>query len=254
MSTSHHPTRRLTVALLLATVLVGVIAPVAVAGATELQDDRPTNSAATAGAAVDASLPPVDAWGGDAVSSLAGFGVNSPGVVLLVGYSRHDDSDPLDNAVRKRVYDAVLRLPGAYVVELAEATDVSRSTVRYHVRILEEERLVVGQKIRGRQRMFPADDESPELTAALADDATAPVLDAVARLEPASVSTLAADLDRATSTVSYHLSRLEDAGLVEQAREGCAVRNSLAPDVRADLVRQPVVERAGGGHAATSAE
>lgn len=74
-----------------------------------------------------------------------------------------------------------------------------------------------------------------ELAAALEDDSAATVLDAVARLEPASVSKLANDVDRAPSTVSHHLSRLESADLVDRTRNGQSVETRLAPDVRSIL-------------------
>lgn len=61
------------------------------------------------------------------------------------------------------------------------------------------------------------------------------VLEAVARLEPTSGSELAATLDRDPSTVSHHLSRLADAGLVKRERDGPALHNSLAPEARPAL-------------------
>lgn len=148
--------------------------------------------------------------------------------MLIAGYSRYDDSDPLENDVRQRVYETVRRSPGTYPMELADTVDVSRSTVRYHVRILEDEGLISGEKIRGKQRYFPGESVDAELSAALRDDATGAVLDALERLEPVSVSRLASDLDRAPSTVSYHLDRLADAGLVEQERDQGAVLNRLS--------------------------
>lgn len=165
-----------------------------------------------------------------------GTGVPLPAWVIAASYSRYDDSDPLDNDVRRAIYEAVRDAPGAYPVELAEITDIPRSTIRYHVRILEEEGLVFGEKIRGKHRYFPheADDTDVALTAALAEDATAAVLDAVARHEPASVSTLADHLDRAASTVSHHLDRLDEDGLVERSREGGAVLTRIALDVNVD--------------------
>ncbi|WP_101297721.1 winged helix-turn-helix transcriptional regulator [Halegenticoccus soli] len=159
---------------------------------------------------------------------------NPTGVVLLLGYSRHDESSPLENDVRKRVYETIASAPGTYVSEIAERTDTPRSTVRYHIKVLERERLIFGEKIRGKQRFFPVGAERVELTAALDDDAAATVLDAVARLAPATVSEVASEVDRTPGTVSYHLSRLEEAGLIEQERDGGTVLNRLASDVRVD--------------------
>ncbi|MFC4356462.1 winged helix-turn-helix transcriptional regulator [Halobium salinum] len=175
-----------------------------------------------------------------------------PSVPLLVGgYSRYDDSDPLENDHRAAVFEVVGDAPGIAVSEVAKRADVSRSTARYHTRVLEAEGLVFGEKIRGKLRYFPADDEMPELTAALADEAAAGVLFAVARRGPVSVSALAEALDRAPSTVSHHLSRLDEAGLVERERDGGAVLTRVTPEVDAALAERPTLEGgpAVGAHA-----
>lgn len=151
-------------------------------------------------------------------------------LLVVAGYARHNSS-PLDNEVRNEVFRAITASPGAYVAAVADETDIPRSTVRYHVRVLERESLVFSEKIRGKQRYFPIDDDHPTLTAALADDTVATVMSAVAWTEPATTSELAAELDRAPSTVSHHLSRLEEDGLVERERDGGAVLTRIAPEI-----------------------
>lgn len=158
-------------------------------------------------------------------------------IVPIPGYSRYDDSDPLENDVRRAVYEEVNDAPGVYRTDVAERVGVSLSTVRYHARILREEGLIEEAKIRGKRRLFPAITDGPDaaLAAALDDDPTAAVLGAVARLEPASTSEVADELDRSPSTVSYHLDRLADEGLVTRNRDGKAVVVTLEPEVRSAL-------------------
>lgn len=163
-----------------------------------------------------------------------GNGVAPPLWVVLLRYSRYDDSDPLDNEVRSRVYGVIEQSPGTYISEVSEQVSASRSTVRYHVRILEDEGLIVGDADRGKHRFYPTGSDDPALAAAMNDDATARVLDSIARLEPATVSALAEDLDRAPGTVSYHLDRLADDGLIEQERIGNSVVTRLADGIRID--------------------
>jgi DNA-binding transcriptional ArsR family regulator len=174
---------------------------------------------------------------GDLIDDLSG----GDSVVLPVGavlfrYSRFDDSDPLENDVRQQVYETIKRSPGTYISEMSNACDTSRSTVRYHVRILEEEGLIVGEADRGKHRLYPAGSETPELAAALNDNATARVLDAIARLEPVTVSALADDLDRSPGTVSYHLNRLANDGLLERERMGNTVVTRLTGDIQTELL------------------
>jgi DNA-binding transcriptional ArsR family regulator len=64
------------------------------------------------------------------------------------------------------------------------------------------------------------------------------VLVTLAKEGDASVSTIADALDRDPSTVSHHLSRLEEDGLVERERDGRSKVNRLAPATEAALAPQ----------------
>lgn len=129
----------------------------------------------------------------------------------LLGSHFHDDSDPLAHDTRAAVYDHIESVPGTYLSEISEATDVPLATVRYHLKVLRREGVVARTEIRGRQRYFPAGEDVSALDAALADEAPAAVLRALADHGPDSVSGLADTLERDPSTVSHHLDRLEDA-------------------------------------------
>ncbi|NEU58950.1 helix-turn-helix domain-containing protein [Halorussus sp. MSC15.2] len=150
-------------------------------------------------------------------------------------YSRWDDSDPLDHEGREALYETIERSPGAYLSAVCESADVPVSTARHHLDVLEDEGLVTTVKVRGKRRFYPGRAEDAELVAALEDEGTAPVLRALGRLGDSHGGRLADELDRDPSTVSHHLSRLEDAGLVEREREGRAVVNRLSPEVRGVL-------------------
>lgn len=169
-----------------------------------------------------------DSFGEFSTSELYGF----------AGYSRIDNSDPLENSSRRRIYESILHSPGTYPVELAESTSLSRSTVRYHVRVLEREGLITSEKVQGKRRYFPRETDNGELLVALRDDASRSVLTTLYRQGPATVSQLASELDRAPSTTSYHLTRLVELDLVEQSREDGAVVNRLAAETDRELVRR----------------
>lgn len=153
-----------------------------------------------------------------------------PGGLFLVGYTRQTESGTLANDTRQRVYEAVKESPGIYIAAIVEATGIPRSTVRYHLRVLADEGLVMDEIIGGKHR-YAAATENLALHAALDDGPTNDVLRAVSRFEPVSVGGLAEELDRAPSTVSHHLERLTDDGLVERERDGCRVLISLASGI-----------------------
>lgn len=157
-------------------------------------------------------------------------------------YSRYDDSDPLEHEDRLAVFRAVDASPGIYMAELSQNLNLSLSTLRHHAEVLEEEDLIGVASVRGRRRFYPTTTDQVELAAALNDEATAPIVDTLARLGAASVSDIAEAVDRDTSTLSYHLSRLEADGVVDRERDGRAIVNRLSAEVQEALASRPATE------------
>jgi len=155
--------------------------------------------------------------------------------VLPLRYSRYDDSDPLEHEAREVVYEVVLERPGSYLSEVSERASLPLSTTRHHMKVLEREELVSGAKLRGKRRFYPAYAEGIELAAALNDDSTASIIDALTRLGAASVSDLADDLGRDPSTISHHLQRLAEDEIITRERQGRAVMNTLSGEARTAL-------------------
>ena len=147
---------------------------------------------------------------------------------------RADADGVLEQSTRAAVYRAIRDAPGGTLHDVADAVGVTTSTARYHARVLREADLVDAARVSGALRFAPADADV-ELHAVLSADGTGAVIDAVAEHEPASVTELARATDRAPSTVSHHLSSLEDRGLVERERAGETVVTTLAPATRTAL-------------------
>jgi predicted transcriptional regulator len=186
-----------------------------------------TNLGSSLGSALTASLAPI-----------AGRASVLDRLIRMLApfrYSRYDDSDPLEHDARADVYEVVNEAPGAYLSEVAEEADLPLSTARHHIRVLEREDLVSGAKVRGKRRFYPAYTQGIELAAALNDEATAAVIDAVARFGAASVSDLATELGRDPSTVSHHLKRLAEDDIIVRERDGRAVMNKLSSEARTAL-------------------
>jgi predicted transcriptional regulator len=155
----------------------------------------------------------------------------------IAGVSRYDETNALDHETRERLFETVLDRPGIHLAGLADAVGEPLSTVRYHSRVLQSAGLIEAEKYRGYKRQFPVAVDGPDraLQTALASEAKRSVLLSVARTEPASVTSLAQELNRATSTVSHHLSQLEADGLVVRERNGKTVETRVTPSVRDEL-------------------
>ena len=156
-------------------------------------------------------------------------------VLAVFGYKRYSDDDPLEHETREQLYGFIRDSPGAYLTEISEGTDVKMGTARYHLRILAFENLVTSEEIRGRRRYVPVGTEWAELEAALHDETTARIVESLAEKGPDSVSGLADRLDRDPSTITHHLDRLAEDGIVERERDGRAVVNKLADSARIAL-------------------
>lgn len=76
------------------------------------------------------------------------------------------------------------------------------------------------------------DDVDSALAAAIADSGASDVLSVVEQREPTTLSAIAVELDCTASTVSYHLDRLEDDGLVTRKRDGGSVSVRLSSSTR----------------------
>lgn len=190
------------------------------------------------GAVASASAP-----GGVDVVVAGGSGIDATALdrvragVVGNGLSRVDTDGVLEQSTRADIYAAIERTPGVALDEIAATVGVAKSTARYHVNVLRGAGLVDAAIVAGAHRFAPAEADA-EVAAALRADATGPVLRAVARNEPASVTDVAVSTDRAASTVSHHLSALEARGLVERERVGESVATSLAPATRDALTAE----------------
>ncbi|WP_336036570.1 winged helix-turn-helix transcriptional regulator [Halobacterium yunchengense] len=135
-----------------------------------------------------------------------------------------------DSEARAAIYDVVRSLPGVHFARAAEDAGLETSTARYHVRVLERDGVVDSEHVLGKKRLFPSDrDADRAADAAAVDPTTRAVLAAVDRTDPATVNAVAAALDRAPSTVSEHLDRLDDAGVLDRERDGGSVVARLSP-------------------------
>ncbi|ADB61257.1 transcriptional regulator, MarR family [Haloterrigena turkmenica DSM 5511] len=246
-------------------VLVGLLGTVTAAGAAAGSASGAGGAAgagASAGAAAGSAGGAGSAAGGTAAGGATGFAAKWLGqssvlqylrrigslvpwnLVSIFRYSRYDDSDPLENDRRRTIYETIADDPGCYLSAVSDQSGVALSTVRHHVRVLEEEGLVATAKVNGKRRYFLEDDRltadesavaDVALHAALAEPAKREVLETLAALGSAPNGRLADELERDPSTVSHHLSALEEDGLVVREKDGRSVVNELVPAVETTL-------------------
>lgn len=143
-------------------------------------------------------------------------------------------AEAMKPGIRKQVYDAVRRWPGIHPRALERNLGVSAPLVQYHLKNLEKAGWVEGREQGGYTRYWPARE-------AVVREEDRPLLGMLREEVPLHIALLLLDhgalthgalveaLGMAKSTVSYHLAKLAQAGLVE--REPGSARLRLAqPD------------------------
>lgn len=144
----------------------------------------------------------------------------------LTTYSRYDTTSPRKHELRADILAIVETLPGIYLARLIERTDRPASTVRYHTRVLEREDHIQRVTVWGNLRLFPMDTDSCRFAhyAAIRDPSSSLILRTIEAHGPVTPGRLAELLGRAPSTISHHLARFEDQGLIHRQRDGETVR------------------------------
>lgn len=155
------------------------------------------------------------------------------GLPLAGLFSRIRGDQVLEHPQRARLLDAVQADPGVHFQELSRRLGLGHGVLEHHLRKLVDAELVVVRRSAGYTCYFPKATDRRVMDAApmLRSGGSRAVLAAVAQRPGTSSRDLAAHLGLAPSTVSYHLKRLETAGLV-------------LPDARAGVRLTPLGEQA----------
>ncbi len=134
-------------------------------------------------------------------------------------------TDVLDLGMRRRIYALVQGYPGIHVREAARQLDTSMALIEYHVAVLEQHGLVMRERDDNHIRLYASAS-----TPAPADRAKLGVLRErlplqvslylLDRGEGVAHGRIAQDLGMGKSKLSFHLRKLEAAGIVRKQDDG----------------------------------
>ena len=171
---------------------------------------------------------------GDERFSAVGVGAHDA-LLLVSAFSKLNDEGALEHELRAEITGIVAAFPGLYLAQLVKRTNRNESTVRYHTRILERENELQSATIWGNNRLYPPETRTAAFPyyAAIREPASARVFETIWQHEPVAAGEIADLIGRSPSTVSHHLARFEDEGLINRDRDGQSVQISLTDDTRA---------------------
>jgi predicted transcriptional regulator len=140
----------------------------------------------------------------------------------------------LDLASRRVIYQQIADTPGVHFRALLDDLDYAQGTLQYHLRWLADEGFVEVSDDGTYTRYYPAAEFAEADQAvmnALRREYSRRVLAHLLADGPLSTTELSDRLDKAQSTVSWHLSKLADADLVTSERDGRSVAYDVSdPD------------------------
>lgn len=132
---------------------------------------------------------------------------------------------------RREIYRTIHDAPGIHVRALQRDLEYAKGTIQYHLRWLESHDLVESEADGDLTRYYPArtlDQTEKTTLSALRRQYSRQIIAHLAADGPLTTSDLADRIEKSASTVSWHLSRLHEAGLVEKRRDGRFVNYDLA--------------------------
>lgn len=139
---------------------------------------------------------------------------------------------------RARVQRHVRDTPGVHFNRVGRDLDIATGQAQYHLRRLVRDGEIAVERVAGRAHYFdPAFAPWERRTIAFLRRETA--REVIVRLHadgPTKPTTLADDLGLARSTIAWHVSNLDDAGIIEKSDDRPMTLQLARPDRTADLL------------------
>ncbi|MBP2145923.1 putative transcriptional regulator [Methanofollis sp. W23] len=171
----------------------------------------------------------------------------SIGIWTYLGYRRVSRHRPFDNQNRWQIFSCIGKNPGISATEIATAIGVSRGTVHYHLTHLQD-RSLIHKIVKGKAVGYFAytdrlDTDEEQILLHFKNTTKKNLLSVLRKTPGISQSEVAEAVEVSRPTVSWHMERLINDGLVEAKKAKGRVRYRLTHDALELLDK----ERGGGG-------
>lgn len=142
-------------------------------------------------------------------------------------FTRFERDTVLGHPKREALYGLIMTKPGVTLQDLCEETGLSRTAVSHHLRLLEQQHLIVSKRM-GRSRHFFENGgrygrDQKEAYAILHNDRSKDVHSFIETHPGAIQKDLCEALDIQASVAHWHVKRLQEASLIEAVRAGRTV-------------------------------
>ncbi|WFN34107.1 winged helix-turn-helix transcriptional regulator [Methanogenium sp. S4BF] len=152
----------------------------------------------------------------------------------LFGLYRIRGDDVLANDTRRKIFDCIRRNPGIHLRGIGKETDITLGTLRYHIDQLRRSHTIAALEDRGYTHYF---ENSGTYSASqqtvlkhMRNATTREILAVLAADRFATRKDIAESLDITGSTVTWHMKRLEEDGVIDVRTEGRSVSYIIRDD------------------------
>lgn len=142
----------------------------------------------------------------------------------LIGLYRVHGNDLLANDSRRKIYECIRKNPGIHLRAIGKETDITLGTLRYHIEQLRRNHTIAALEDRGYTHYF---ENSGTYSASqqtvlkyMRNETTREILAVLAVNRFATRKDISESLGIAGSTVTWHMKRLEEDGVIDVSTEG----------------------------------
>jgi predicted transcriptional regulator len=137
------------------------------------------------------------------------------------------------SSTRDQIFLYISEHPGTHLRQIKRELNLAMGMTQYHLYALEKERKIVSRRAGFYKRFYPNlvfGDSQHDILDVLSQETERDLLIFIIQSPESTQKDLAERVQLSPSTVSWHMKRLTDAGLVESKREGQFVKYRIKAD------------------------
>ena len=143
---------------------------------------------------------------------------------ILGGYRKIHRSNVLENTNRAKIYSFVSSNPGTYPNEIIKEIEVNKGVVEYHLGILEEQKMIVPYKTRGKIHYFLNEstyrEKEKAVLSALKNEKHRRIISEILSSGQITHENLVGRIGVSAPTINWHIRHLKEEGIVRADTNG----------------------------------
>ena len=152
----------------------------------------------------------------------------------IAGLTRFNGKDLLENDTRRKIYECIRTNPGIHMRGIGKKTDITLGTLRYHIGMLQKSHAIATVEDRGYTHYYENSGtystEEQQVLKHLQNATTRKILRVLATHPSATRTDIAESVGIAGSTVTWHMKRLAEDGVIDVHSEGRSVTYTIHAD------------------------